>query len=80
MRTAMIDEHALAAQDYSAVLQHNADDLASLNNRCWAFSEIGEYDRALADCNRLMSLAPDADYPYLNRGIVYEKMAIWAPR
>jgi len=47
----MIDEHALAAQDYSFVLQQNADDLASLNNRCWAFSEIGEFDRALADCN-----------------------------
>ncbi len=70
----MIDEHALAAQDYSFVLQQNADDLASLNNRCWAFSEIGEFDRALADCNKLMTLAPDADYPYLNRGIVYEKM------
>lgn len=70
----MIDEHVLAAQDYSFVLQQNADDLASLNNRCWAFSEIGEFDRALADCNRLMTLAPDADYPYLNRGIVYEKM------
>ena len=27
----MIDEHALAAQDYSAVLQDSADDLASLN-------------------------------------------------
>jgi len=70
----MIDEHALAAQDYSVVLQQNAEDLASLNNRCWAFSEIGEFDRALADCNKLMTLAPDADYPYLNRGIVYEKM------
>jgi tetratricopeptide (TPR) repeat protein len=70
----MIDEHALAAQDYSTVLQHNADDLPALNNRCWAFSEIGERERALADCNKLISLAPDADYPYLNRGIVYEKM------
>ena len=70
----MIDEHALAAQDYSFVLQQNAEDLASLNNRCWAFSEVGEFDRALADCNKLMTLAPDADYPYLNRGIVYEKM------
>lgn len=75
----MIDEHALAAQDYSFVLGQNADDLAALNNRCWAFSEIGEYERALADCDRLMSLAPDADYPYLNRGIVYEKIGDMGP-
>ncbi len=75
----MIDEHGLAAQDYSFVLSQDADDLASLNNRCWALSEIGEYERALADCDRLMSLAPDADYPYLNRGIVYEKMGDMGP-
>ncbi len=70
----MVDEHALAAQDYSIVLQQQPDSLAALNNRCWAFSEIGEHELALADCNRLMSLAPEADYPYLNRGIVYEKI------
>ena len=70
----MIDEHALAAQDYSIVLQMDPDNLGALNNRCWAFSEIGQHDQALADCNQLMSLVPHADYPYLNRGIVYEKM------
>jgi tetratricopeptide (TPR) repeat protein len=70
----MIDEHALAAQDYAVVLQERPDDLGALNNRCWAYSEIGEFGLALDDCNRLMSLVPDADYPYLNRGIVLEKM------
>lgn len=70
----MIDEHALAAQDYSFVLRQNAEDLGALNNRCWAYSEIGQFHGALDDCNKLMSLAPEADYPYLNRGIVYEKM------
>ena len=70
----MIDEHALAAQDYSIVLQLEPENLGALNNRCWAYSEIGEHDLALADCNQLMSLVPDADYPYLNRGIVFEKM------
>ncbi len=70
----MIDEHGLAAQDYSVVLQQQPDALGALNNRCWALSEVGAFDAALADCNTLMSLVPDADYPYLNRGIVYEKM------
>ena len=70
----MIDEHALAAQDYSIVLQLDPENLGALNNRCWAYSEIGQHDQALADCNQLMSMVPDADYPYLNRGIVFEKM------
>ncbi len=70
----MIDEHGLAAQDYSMVLQTQPDALGALNNRCWALSETGAYEAALTDCNKLMSLQPEADYPYLNRGIVYEKM------
>ena len=70
----MIDAHSLSVQDYSVVLQQQPENLGALNNRCWAFSEVGDYERALADCNQLMSLVPEADYPYLNRGIVYEKM------
>ena len=70
----MIDEHGLAAQDYSIVLGEQPEALGALNNRCWALSEIGAFNAALDDCNKLMSLVPEADYPYLNRGIVYEKM------
>ena len=71
----MVDMHAEAAQDYSAVLEHSPADISALNNRCWAFSEIGMYDRALADCNDLIVFAEESDaYPYLNRGIVHEKM------
>ncbi len=70
----MIDEHALAAQDYTTVLQADPAETSALNNRCWAFSEIGQFDRALQDCNSLISLSEGAAYPYLNRGIVYEKM------
>lgn len=70
----MVDEHALAAQDYSVVLEMEPGNLMALNNRCWAFSEIDHFEQALADCNQLMSQVPDEDYPFLNRGIVYEKM------
>ncbi len=70
----MIDEHALAAQDYSVALEMEPGNLMALNNRCWAFSEIGQFQQALADCDQLMASSPDADHPYLNRGIVYEKM------
>lgn len=69
-----LDEHALAAQDYTQALELNPQMMSALNNRCWAYSEIGEFDRALNDCNSLMTQLPDTDYPYLNRGIVYEKM------
>ena len=71
----MVDEHAKAAQDYTTVLEHSPADISALNNRCWAFSEIGMYDRALADCNDLIVFAEDGEaYPFLNRGIVHEKM------
>ena len=69
-----LDEHALAAQDYTSFLELDPDNPGALNNRCWAYSEIGEYDLALADCNRLMSLLPEADFPFLNRGIINEKI------
>ena len=69
-----LDEHGLAVRDYTTALELEPDNLMALNNRCWAFSEIGQYDRALADCNQLMALVPEADYPFLNRGIVNEKM------
>ena len=69
-----LDEHALAAQDYTQALELNPEMMSVYNNRCWAYSEIGEFDRALSDCNTLISNMPTADYPYLNRGIVYEKM------
>jgi len=70
----MIDEHAAAAQDYATVLQQQPDNQSALNNICWALSETGEHEAALAACNRLHSLVPDADYVYLNRGIALEKM------
>lgn len=69
-----LDEHALAAQDYTTALELEPNSLMALNNRCWAYSEVGQYDQALADCNQLISLAPEADFPFLNRGIVNEKM------
>ena len=69
-----IDEHALAARDYSVVLRLDANNLGALNNRCWALNEIGAYAAAIADCNRLIELASEEAYPYLNRGIAYEKM------
>lgn len=69
-----LDEHALAAQDYTQALELNPQMMLALNNRCAAYIEISEFDRALNDCSSLMAQLPDADSPYLNRGVAYEKM------
>ena len=69
-----LDEHSHAIYDYTTALELDPSSLGALNNRCWAYSEIGQYEQALADCNQLMAQVPEDDFPYLNRGIVHEKM------
>lgn len=68
-----LDEHSHAVYDYTTALELDPNNLGALNNRCWAYSEIGQYEQALADCNQLIAQVPEGDFPYLNRGIVHEK-------
>ena len=57
------------------MLQHDAGGPGGVEQSLLGISaRLANLICALADCNKLMALAPDADYPYLNRGIVYEKM------
>ena len=44
----------------------------ALNNRCVAYSEIGELHRALSDCDVAIRNRPDYANAYRNRGYVYE--------
>jgi carboxyl-terminal processing protease len=38
------------------------------NNRCAAFLAVGEYDKAVADCDQAIKLSPKYALSYLNRG------------
>ena len=45
----------------------------ALLNRAAVYRIKGEYDRAIADCNRAIELDPGYAEPYSNRGAVYRK-------
>lgn len=42
-------------------------------NRSWAHAEIGEFEKALEDCNEALRLTPENAMAFNNRGLVYEK-------
>jgi lipoprotein NlpI len=47
------------------------DRAAAYSNRCWAYSDKGDPDRAIADCNDAIRLDPKLADAYLNRGKAY---------
>jgi lipoprotein NlpI len=44
---------------------------AGYSNRCWAYSDKGDADRALIDCNQAIRLDPKFALAYYNRGDAY---------
>jgi regulator of sirC expression with transglutaminase-like and TPR domain len=46
----------------------------ALTNRAAAYTELGSFGDALADCNRAIKLEPKNPLAINNRGYVYEKM------
>jgi tetratricopeptide (TPR) repeat protein len=49
----------------------------SYNNRGIAYSDIGQYDRALEDYNKVISMNPDYSSVYNNRGVVYSRQGLY---
>jgi tetratricopeptide (TPR) repeat protein len=43
----------------------------AFTNRCGAYGEKGDHDRAIADCNRAIALDPKHARAYMRRGVVY---------
>lgn len=56
------------------ILATNPGVVTALTNRAAANTELGFYDRALADCNLAIKIEPDDPLAINNRGYVYEKM------
>jgi tetratricopeptide (TPR) repeat protein len=42
------------------------------DNRCQAYNQLEQYEKALADCNMAIKLTPSTASPYNNRGVTHE--------
>jgi tetratricopeptide (TPR) repeat protein len=42
-------------------------------NRAWAFCEIGQYDKAISDCNTVLTSNPDNALALNNRGLAHHR-------
>ncbi|NNT71695.1 tetratricopeptide repeat protein [Flavobacterium sp. IMCC34852] len=70
-----LKEEALA--DYKRLLKDfpDAEDLHIVyNNRANLYSDLKQFDKALADINKALEIKPDYDLGYLNRAEIYQKM------
>ncbi len=54
---------------YTEEIHRNPNDSEAYNNRGYAYSEIGDFDRALADFEAVIRLSPDDPTGYMNRGV-----------
>jgi tetratricopeptide (TPR) repeat protein len=59
--TALVESERASTQDRAA----------GYGNRCWAYSDKGDPDRAITDCNEAIRLGPKLASAYLNRGKAY---------
>jgi tetratricopeptide (TPR) repeat protein len=59
--TALVESERMSVQDRAA----------AYGNRCWAYSDKGYPDRAIADCNDAIRLDPKLANAYVNRGKAY---------
>ena len=59
--TALVKSERASAQDRAA----------GYGNRCWAYSDKGDPDRAITDCNDAIRLNPKLAGAYVNRGKAY---------
>jgi lipoprotein NlpI len=59
--TALVESERASTQDRAA----------GYGNRCWAYSDKGDPDRAIADCSEAIRLDPKLANAHLNRGKAY---------
>jgi tetratricopeptide (TPR) repeat protein len=65
----MKEDYAHARADYTEALRIFPD-VAWVNKR-YAYTDKGEYDRAIADCNEALRLNSNDVEAYYNRGLAY---------
>jgi tetratricopeptide (TPR) repeat protein len=67
-------EHARAIDDYSCAIKYEPNYTYAFNKRCQAYSDVGDFDKAIADCEEMRRLAPDYNISQLPS--VYKDRAI----
>ena len=60
---------------FSDAIELNPNDAETYNNRGVAYSNKGDYDRAIEDFNKVIELNPDNADAYYNRGKVYSEQS-----
>jgi tetratricopeptide (TPR) repeat protein len=69
-------EYTKAAGDFTAALKLKADVVAAFLHRCMANYETGDYDKAIADCNKYVASAPRTlgHEPFYYKGMSHARL------
>lgn len=71
-------QYALAAQEYTRLLQLEPDNPDTYFRRAFAYGEIGEYEKAIEDNTRAIELGySPLQYAYHNRGWDYSQLELY---
>ena len=63
--------YAEAVSVYDTMLARDTTTPADFNGRGFAYAQLGEYDRAIADFGRALALRPDYGQAAINRGRIF---------
>jgi tetratricopeptide (TPR) repeat protein len=64
---------ARAVEEYGKATALKGDHIAAFYNRALAYSDMGQFDRALADFNTVLSFNPRNEYALYGRGLLKQK-------
>ena len=60
------------AEACTRVIASDSKSAKAYNNRCLAYNQMDQHEKALADCNQAIRLDPNSASAYNNRGWAYE--------
>ena len=80
-----IGDHAKSIEDYNEAIKNEPEYPLAFNKRGWANLEVGNYDQAIKDFEKVIQFKPNEDQPkqnlatvYMKRGITYDQKKDYA--
>ena len=61
-------------QHYDEIISLDGRNATAYNNRGWAYSSLGQQQRAVADYSQALQLAPKLAIAYYNRALAYDAL------